>query len=84
MISANEVIAIIDATSKKDSFANNPFFMSAEKDGWLETIEDGEPKSFVITDYKVYASPISSLTLKKRATLKKTMPELKNAKKRRK
>lgn len=68
MISVNEVIAIIDATTKqKMSFMNHPFFNSAEQDGWMEKIEGGETKSYVVTDYKIYASPISSLTLKKRA-----------------
>jgi len=67
MISVNEVIAILDATVKKSSFTSSPFFIHAKQHGWIEMISDEEIKSYVITDYKIYASPISSLTLKKRA-----------------
>lgn len=69
MISVNEVIAIIDATVKRFPFTNSPFFTHANQHGWVETISAEEIKSYVITDYKIYASPISSLTLKKRARL---------------
>lgn len=74
MISVNEVIAIIDATSKEDSLMTHPFFMRAKQNGWMEKIEGGTTKSFVVTDYKIYASPISSLTLKKRAAIEKHIP----------
>lgn len=67
MISINEVIAIVDATVKKTSFTSSSFFINAKHHGWVETIASDEIKSYVITDYKIYASPISSLTLKKRA-----------------
>jgi len=67
MISVNEVIAILDATVKKSSFTSSPFFTHAKQHGWIEMISAEEIKSYVITDYKIYASPISSLTLKKRA-----------------
>lgn len=67
MISVNEVIAILDATVKKSSFTSSPFFTHAKQHGWIEMISQEEVKSYVITDYKIYASPISSLTLKKRA-----------------
>ena len=68
MISVNDVIAIVDATVKKFPFTNSPFFTHAKQHGWVETISTEEDvKSYVITDYKIYASPISSLTLKKRA-----------------
>lgn len=74
MISVNEVIAIIDATVRKFPFTNSPFFTHAKRRGWVETISTEEIKSYVITDYKIYASPISSLTLKKRARLCQNTP----------
>lgn len=67
MISVNEVIAILDATVKRSSFTSSPFFAHAQQHGWIEKISQDEIKSYVVTDYKIYASPISSLTLKKRA-----------------
>jgi extracellular matrix regulatory protein B len=82
MISAREVIAIIDATPKKAAFSEYPFLQHAEQDGWIEKIEDGVTKSFVITDYKIYASPISSLTLKKRAVWEQMFPANKRKKSR--
>jgi len=39
----------------------------ARKNREVETIGDEEPKSIVVTEEKVYYSPISSSTLKKRA-----------------
>lgn len=67
MISINDVIAIVDATVKKFPFTNSSFFTHAKQHGWVEVISDEDVKSYVITDYKIYASPISSLTLKRRA-----------------
>jgi hypothetical protein len=67
MIRIREVIAILDAGSEES--ADVLFFLErVRKEGKLERIaaEEGV-KSYVITDNRVYASPISSLTLKKRA-----------------
>lgn len=78
MISMNEVIAIIDATGGKTPFNE---IVNTKKNRWLEKIEGGQTKSYVVTDYKIYASPISSLTLKKRAGWNQTIFETENGKK---
>lgn len=68
VVSTREVIGIFDvqAQSEPDTGA---FLRSVQKDGRVEVVEVGEMKSFVVTENKVYFSPISSLTLKKRAQM---------------
>lgn len=79
MISINEVVAIIDATGGKTPFHGSSI-VSEKQSRWLEKIEGGQTKSYVVTDYKIYASPISSLTLKKRAGWNQTISELESEK----
>lgn len=72
MIHIGEVIAILDvhsAHSAKSENGEKNFIAWAEKEGKVEKIAVEEVKSYVITCEKVYASPISSITLKKRAEM---------------
>jgi hypothetical protein len=67
MIRISEVVAIIDVNTNKASDPSCSFIELAKKEGQVEQISADEIKSFVITKQKVYGSPISSLTLMKRA-----------------
>lgn len=65
-----DVIAILDVNHiKRDSKKNHSFENQVKKHKEVVKITDEDVKSFVITDKKIYYSPISSLTLKKRAEL---------------
>lgn len=69
IIRASELIAIFDISIEKSSKISKQFIQQAVKDKKTEKIGDEECKSLVVTKGKVYYSPISSTTLKKRAHL---------------
>jgi len=63
-----EVIAILNMQLTKKNEINREFLSLAREEGFVEQIGDrSEAKSFIITTKKVYLSPISSMTLKKRS-----------------
>jgi hypothetical protein len=62
-----ELIAIFDLSMEKTSKISKQFIINAEKEKKIEMIGEEESKSLVVTINKVYYSPISSSTLKKRA-----------------
>ncbi len=51
----------------KESPNSKAFIDKSMMDNAVEFVEPGEIKSCVVTDKKIYYSPISSITLKKRA-----------------
>jgi hypothetical protein len=67
MVQSKEVIAIFDVKMKYSSDSTKEFLDVADEEGFVVVIDENETKSFVVTTRKVYYSPISSLTLKKRA-----------------
>jgi hypothetical protein len=67
IIRASELIAIFDLSIEKSSKISKSFIQHAHKERNVEMIGDEECKSLVVTKSKVYYSPISSTTLKKRA-----------------
>lgn len=67
IIRANELIAIFDLSMEKTSKISKQFISHAENEKRLEMIGEEDSKSLVVTVNKVYYSPISSSTLKKRA-----------------
>jgi hypothetical protein len=67
MVQSKDVIAIFDLKMKYSSDSTKEFLNVADEEGFVVTIDENESKSFVVTSKKVYYSPISSLTLKKRA-----------------
>lgn len=67
IIRSAELIAIFDVSIGASSKISKGFISNAVKDKMTEIIGEEEPKSVVITFNKVYYSPISSTTLKKRA-----------------
>ncbi|EGO65066.1 extracellular matrix regulator RemB [Acetonema longum] len=66
VVPLNEVITINDI-KENVSPVNAEFLRTMQEEHLIVDISMGHPKSFVVTDKKVYYSAISSLTLKKRA-----------------
>ena len=64
-VALNDVIAINDYSYLKT--INKEFLKNMRSKKFIIDISENDPKSFVITDKKIYLSAISSVTLKKRA-----------------
>ncbi len=68
VVSKDEVIAILNTQLMKRTEVNREFMELAENEGFITPISDRtNAKSVIITSKKVYLSPISSVTLKKRS-----------------
>ncbi|MCF8565717.1 DUF370 domain-containing protein [Alicyclobacillus tolerans] len=66
MVHLEDVIGIFDIQSKSSPLTAQ-FLEQIKQQPAIEVVDPGEIKSFILTDKKLYYSPISSLTLKKRA-----------------
>lgn len=67
IIRTSQVVAIFDISIEQSSKLSRQFVAQAQKNKEVEAIGEEEPKSIVVTEGKVYYSPISTATLKKRA-----------------
>lgn len=67
IVRASELIAIFDISIESSSKISKQFISQADKDKKIEVIGEEDPKSLVVAEGKLYYSPISSTTLKKRA-----------------
>ncbi len=71
VVPVKNVIAIMDLETTTLSKDTRDFLSIAEEEGFIESISNDIPKSFIITEIdkksKIYLSPISSITLQKRA-----------------
>lgn len=71
VIPMRNIIAVFDIESTTISKDTKEFLRVAEEEGFIESISDDIPKSFIITETdkksKIYLSPISSVTLNKRS-----------------
>jgi len=74
IVRLKDVIAIIDL-EVTNSPASKEYLQIAKDEGFLVDVSEGVPKSFVTTDKKVYLSPISSVTLKKRTAFVRGLGE---------
>jgi extracellular matrix regulatory protein B len=72
VISINDVISIMDVESSNLSNTTKEFLSIAEDEGLIRKISEDDPKSFILTEKDnktiIYLSPISSVTLLKRAS----------------
>jgi len=72
VIPSKNIIAIFDIDSTTISKDTKEFLSVAEEEGFIETISNEIPKSFIVTETdkksKIYLSPISSVTLQKRTS----------------
>ena len=64
-VALKDVIAINDYSYLKT--INKEFLKNMRSKKFIIDISENDPKSFVITDKKIYLSAISSVTLKKKA-----------------
>ena len=71
VVRLKDVIAIMDLETTTISKISKEFLGIAEEEGFIINISEDLPKSFIITEVKkkskIYVSPISSVTLYKRA-----------------
>lgn len=71
VISLKDIISIMDIESSSTSNNTKEFLKTAEDEGFIRKISKDEPKSFVLAEKDkktvIYLSPISSVTLYKRA-----------------
>ena len=67
VIRTSELIAIFDLSIEKNSKISKQFISHAQKEKKIETIGEEDSKSLVVTKNKVFYSPISTTTLRKRA-----------------
>lgn len=66
VIRSRELIAIFDISN--EAKLPKSFLVDANLEKLAEKIGDEEPKSLVVTESRLYYSPISSSTLKRRST----------------
>ncbi|MNJ55204.1 hypothetical protein D3C77_506810 [compost metagenome] len=69
VIFSSELIAIFDVSIEKSSKISKQFLSHALESKSVIRIGEEESKSIVVTKDKVYYSPISSATLKKKANI---------------
>ena len=73
VVPTKDIIGIFDLQNTIYSSDTIQFLRMAEEDGFVERVTSEQPKSFVIAEVnkmsKVYLSPISSSTLKKRTSV---------------
>lgn len=67
IIRTSQLVAIFDISIEQSSKLSRQFVVHAQKNKLVEAIGEEDHKSIVITENKVYYSPISTSTLKKRA-----------------
>lgn len=66
-VSLKQVVAILDLRSTENGESHRELLDSYRARHKVEDISDGEPRSLVLTTDRIYLSPISSLTLLRRA-----------------
>ncbi len=67
VVSLRDVVAILDVRTRETSRATDEYLQLADSERRAVDISGGSPKSFVVTSTGLLYSPISSLTLLKRA-----------------
>ena len=71
VIPLSSIIAIFDMEKTTISKDTKYFLRTAEEEGFVESISDDIPKSYIVTETdkksRIYLSPISSTTLLKRS-----------------
>ncbi len=67
VITDDKIIGIFDMDTSTVNKATRDYLSKAEKTGRVEYVNFELPKSFIVTDSKVYISPINTSTLNKRS-----------------
>ncbi|MFB1051702.1 extracellular matrix regulator RemB [Paraliobacillus sp. JSM ZJ581] len=76
IIESKDVIAMIDYQYISSSTINEKMVKNQQKANNVSTLDGEETKSIVITNDHIYYSPLSVLTLKKRASMIATISKL--------
>lgn len=69
IIRDKEIIGIFDIDTSTVNKATRDYLAKAEKEKRVNYVNYDLPKSFIVTDNKVFVSPINTSTLNKRAKL---------------
>lgn len=72
VITDEKIIGIFDMDTSTVNKATRDYLSKAEQDKKIVYVNYDLPKSFVVTDNKIYVSPINTATLNKRI-IKKTL-----------
>ena len=67
LVNSKRIIAILNVDSALVANSTKEFLKTAQEEGFIADCDQKDYKSVVITDKDIYYSPISTLTLKKRA-----------------
>lgn len=67
VVNLKRIVAILDLRTSTAGEATREFIQLANREKTVVDVAGGEPKSVVLTDSEMYLSPISSVTLMKRA-----------------
>lgn len=67
VITDREIIGIFDMDTSTVNKATRDYLAEAEKRGRVEYVNYDLPKSFIVTDEKVFVSPINTSTLLRRS-----------------
>ena len=67
VITDEKIIGIFDMDTSTVNKATRDYLSNAEKSGRVEYVNYDLPKSFIVTDDRVYISPINTSTLNKRS-----------------
>ena len=70
VITDEKIIGIFDMDTSTVNKATRDYLSKAEKDKRVVYVNYDLPKSFIVTDNKVYISPINTSTLNKRVKSK--------------
>lgn len=76
IISADEIIAIIDYSLVSSSTINDELLVALDEKESVVVTDEALSKSVVFTADKVYYSPLSVLTLRKRSSVLSTISRL--------
>ncbi len=67
VITDKNIIGIFDMDTSTVNKATRDYLKNAELKGRIEYVNYELPKSFIVTDTKIYVSPINTSTLNKRS-----------------
>jgi hypothetical protein len=67
VVRSKDIVCISDIRARDLSPITREFLQVAKEEGFMHDIASGQAKAFVVTINGVFLSPISSLTLRKRA-----------------
>ncbi len=67
VITDKKIIGIFDMDTSTVNKATRDYLSLAEKEKRINYVSYDLPKSFIVTDEKIYVSPINTSTLNKRA-----------------